>query len=105
MYSFPANAFARGMHFSMLLMLVSGLKVLAERLVLPTGLHVHPASAHHPEGVVHLPEVSLHPNIWLIVFDVHGRSAAPGMVVAQWQAAGMTNTNLPRCRELIQVLY
>ncbi|KAK9866749.1 hypothetical protein WJX84_003192 [Apatococcus fuscideae] len=30
------------------------------------------------------------------------RSAAPGMVVAQWQAAGMTNTNLPRCRELIQ---
>lgn len=32
-----------------------------------------------------------------------GRSAAPGMVVAQWQAAGMTDTKLPRCRELIQV--
>ena len=34
---------------------------------------------------------------------MHGRSAAPGMVVAQWQAAGMTDTSLPRCRELIQV--
>ncbi len=34
---------------------------------------------------------------------MHGRSAAPGMVVAQWQAAGMINSSLPRCRELIQV--
>ncbi|KAK9856133.1 hypothetical protein WJX84_011820 [Apatococcus fuscideae] len=30
------------------------------------------------------------------------RTAAPGMVVAQWQAAGMTDSSLPRCRELIQ---